>query len=161
MGQSFYPNDCRQSKRRGFEHLQVTKFFQIQTDSSSMLRVIKLLVYLDWEIMNVLMENVAFGEGPHWKNGNLWFSDMHSQQVIKLAPTGSWEIVVALKDDQTPDSAGCPTEIFLSFQCKNVKFCALMEKIFWCMLILARWPIITQRHGDRSFWKMLCGKLWF
>ncbi len=65
-----------------------------------MLRVIKLLVYLDWEIMNVLMENVAFGEGPHWKNGNLWFSDMHSQQVIKLAPTGSWEIVVALQDDQ-------------------------------------------------------------
>ncbi|MAA53836.1 MAG: hypothetical protein CMK43_01440 [Porticoccaceae bacterium] len=100
MGQSFYPNDCRHSKRRGFEHLQVTKFFQIQTDSSSMLRVIKLLVYLDWEIMNVLMENIAFGEGPHWKNGNLWFSDMHSQQVIKLAPTGSWEIVVALQDDQ-------------------------------------------------------------
>ncbi len=108
MGQSFYPNDCRQSKRRGFEHLQVTKFFQIQTDSSSMLRVIKLLVYLDWEIMNVLMENIAFGEGPHWKNGNLWFSDMHSQQVIKLAPTGSWEIVVALQDDQPSELGWLP-----------------------------------------------------
>jgi len=50
--------------------------------------------------MTVLMKNIAFGEGPRWKNGHLWFSDMHSKQVIKLAPTGSWEIVVALQDDQ-------------------------------------------------------------
>ena len=46
------------------------------------------------------MENIAFGEGPRWHNGHLWFSDMHGQQVIKLAPNGSHEIILRLQDDQ-------------------------------------------------------------
>jgi sugar lactone lactonase YvrE len=50
--------------------------------------------------LTVLMENIAFGEGPRWHNGHLWFSDMHGQQVIKLAPNGSHEIILRLQDDQ-------------------------------------------------------------
>ena len=50
--------------------------------------------------MAVLMENLAFGEGPRWHDGNLWFSDMHGQRVIKIAPDGSHENIIRLHDDQ-------------------------------------------------------------
>ncbi len=50
--------------------------------------------------MTILLDNLCFGEGPRWREGALWFSDMHDRRVIKLLPSGEHEVVVTLSDDQ-------------------------------------------------------------
>lgn len=42
----------------------------------------------------VVLDGLAFPEGPRWHEGRLWFSDMHFHRVIALDPQGSSEIVV-------------------------------------------------------------------
>src|SRR4051794_3363428 len=43
----------------------------------------------------VVAEGLAFGEGPRWRDGRLWFSDMHDHAVKTYTPdTGALEIVV-------------------------------------------------------------------
>ena len=49
---------------------------------------------------NVILEGLCFGEGPRWRDGHLWMSDMHDQKVLKVAPSGKFEVVVQLADDQ-------------------------------------------------------------
>lgn len=34
----------------------------------------------------VLARDLCFGEGPRWRDGALWFSDMHDHQVMRLVP---------------------------------------------------------------------------
>ncbi len=36
----------------------------------------------------VVASDVAFGEGPRWHDGALWWSDMHADQVCRLGPAG-------------------------------------------------------------------------
>lgn len=48
----------------------------------------------------ILIDGLCFGEGPRWREGHLWLSDMHAQQVLKVAPDGKSEVVVELPDDQ-------------------------------------------------------------
>lgn len=35
-----------------------------------------------------ILEGLAFGEGPRWRDGALWFSDMHAQEVVRMTPDG-------------------------------------------------------------------------
>lgn len=42
----------------------------------------------------VLLEGLAFGEGPRWHDGKLWFSDMHAHRVMTVSLDGKTEIVV-------------------------------------------------------------------
>ena len=35
-----------------------------------------------------LASGLAFGEGPRWHGGRLWFSDMHGRQVMTLDSAG-------------------------------------------------------------------------
>ena len=49
---------------------------------------------------NVILDGLCFGEGPRWRDGHLWMSDMHDQKVLKVAPSGNFEVVVQLADDQ-------------------------------------------------------------
>ena len=49
---------------------------------------------------NILLSGLCFGEGPRWRDGALWFSDMHGQKVIKMTPDGNSETIVEIKDDQ-------------------------------------------------------------
>jgi sugar lactone lactonase YvrE len=45
----------------------------------------------------VVMEGLAFPEGPRWHEGRLWFSDMHAHVVMALDPsTGKTEEIVEL-----------------------------------------------------------------
>jgi len=37
----------------------------------------------------VLVEGLAFGEGPRFRNGALYFSDMHARQVLRYAATNA------------------------------------------------------------------------
>ncbi len=47
------------------------------------------------ERLRVVVDGLAFPEGPRWHDGWLWFSDMHTGRVMRLDPdTGSVETVV-------------------------------------------------------------------
>ena len=50
----------------------------------------------------VVVEGLAFGEGPRWRDDRLWFSDMHDHKVKTFTPkTGALDTVV--------DVAGSPS----------------------------------------------------
>ena len=40
-----------------------------------------------------LLDNLVFPEGPRWRDGRLWFSDMHAQEVVAVTPGGEREVV--------------------------------------------------------------------
>ncbi len=42
----------------------------------------------------ILAEGLCFGEGPRWRDGALWVSDMHAHQVIKVSEQGTVTPVV-------------------------------------------------------------------
>ena len=50
--------------------------------------------------MTILIDNLCFGEGPRWHNGELWLSDMHAQKVLRVNQAGTATTVVTLDDDQ-------------------------------------------------------------
>jgi sugar lactone lactonase YvrE len=41
-----------------------------------------------------LVQGLAFGEGPRWHDGKLWYSDMHARWVMTVDPAGHTERVV-------------------------------------------------------------------
>lgn len=47
----------------------------------------------------VLIDNLCFGEGPRWRDGALWLSDMHDRKVLRVTPDGDAETVLQLEDD--------------------------------------------------------------
>lgn len=48
--------------------------------------------------LEVVLDGLAFPEGPRWHEGRLWFSDMHGREVIAVAPDGRRETVVEVPD---------------------------------------------------------------
>jgi len=47
----------------------------------------------------ILLDGLAFGEGPRWRDGRLYFSDMHAQQVIAVDLEGRSEVVAKVEQD--------------------------------------------------------------
>lgn len=47
----------------------------------------------------ILVDGLCFGEGPRWHEGELWLSDMHARQVLRVSAQGNKEVVVTLNDD--------------------------------------------------------------
>jgi len=47
----------------------------------------------------VLLDGLAFPEGPRWRDGELWFSDMHHQLVKAVDPQGRCRDVVRVEND--------------------------------------------------------------
>jgi sugar lactone lactonase YvrE len=46
-------------------------------------------------VSEVVKEGLAFGEGPRWHDGRLWFSDMHAHVVLAFTPSdGTLESIV-------------------------------------------------------------------
>jgi sugar lactone lactonase YvrE len=52
----------------------------------------------------VLLEGLAFPEGPRWRDGRLVFSDQHDRRVVSMDPTGKAETVVEVP--QQPSGLG-------------------------------------------------------
>jgi sugar lactone lactonase YvrE len=48
----------------------------------------------------ILIDNLCFGEGPRWRDGALWLSDMHDRKVLRVAAQGNAETVLELEDDE-------------------------------------------------------------
>ena len=54
--------------------------------------------------LEVLVDGLAFPEGPRWRDGRLWFSDMHHHVVMTVDPDGKTEEVVRV--EQRPSGLG-------------------------------------------------------
>jgi sugar lactone lactonase YvrE len=52
----------------------------------------------------VLLSGLAFGEGPRWHDGRLWFSDMHDRRVLAVDMNGRAETIVEVA--QQPSGLG-------------------------------------------------------
>ncbi len=52
----------------------------------------------------VLLDGLAFGEGPRWHDGKLWFSDMHAHRVMTVDADGRAEAIVEVP--QQPSGLG-------------------------------------------------------
>ncbi len=48
----------------------------------------------------IVAGGLFFPEGPRWRDGALYFSDMHARRVMRLAPGLAAEVVVELPDDE-------------------------------------------------------------
>ena len=48
---------------------------------------------------NVLLDGLAFAEGPRWHEGRLWFSDMHAHEVVAVDLEGKRESIVTVPND--------------------------------------------------------------
>lgn len=46
----------------------------------------------------VLLEGLAFPEGPRWHDGKLWFSDMHAHHVMTVDMDGNSEIIIEVPE---------------------------------------------------------------
>jgi len=53
--------------------------------------------------LRTLVDGFSFGEGPRWRDGALWFSDMHGHRVLRVRTDGhavsAIDTVVAITDD--------------------------------------------------------------
>jgi sugar lactone lactonase YvrE len=56
----------------------------------------------------VLIDGLAFPEGPRWHENRLWLSDMHAHQVIAVDSTGRSEVVVEVPGQ--PSGLGWTTD---------------------------------------------------
>lgn len=43
--------------------------------------------------LKVLIDGLAFAEGPRWRDGKLFFSDMHAHQVLAVDMAGRRELI--------------------------------------------------------------------
>jgi sugar lactone lactonase YvrE len=43
---------------------------------------------------DVVLDGLAFPEGPRWHDGRLWFSDQHDKRVVAMRPDGTAETIV-------------------------------------------------------------------
>ena len=42
----------------------------------------------------ILIDGLTFAEGPRWRQGRLWFSDMHAKEVVAVDLDGRRETIV-------------------------------------------------------------------
>ena len=47
----------------------------------------------------ILVDGLRFPEGPRWRDGRLWFSDMHAQQVLAVDLDGRTETIATVPQD--------------------------------------------------------------
>ena len=47
----------------------------------------------------LLIDGLAFAEGPRWHEDRLWISDMHSQQVLAIDLDGNAETICRVEQD--------------------------------------------------------------
>lgn len=52
----------------------------------------------------VLVDQLAFAEGPRWRNGRLYFSDVHAGEVLAVSMDGTREVVARI--DGLPSGLG-------------------------------------------------------
>jgi sugar lactone lactonase YvrE len=51
-------------------------------------------------VLRTVLDDLVFTEGPRWRDGRLWCSDMHDHRVISTALDGGVDTVVRVDDDE-------------------------------------------------------------
>jgi sugar lactone lactonase YvrE len=44
--------------------------------------------------LRTVLDGLAFGEAPRWRDGRLYFADMHAHEVVAVTPDGARETIV-------------------------------------------------------------------
>ncbi len=57
--------------------------------------------------LTTVLDGLAFGEGPRWHDGRLWFSDMHAGRVMATTEDGDAEVICEVP--QQPSGLGWDT----------------------------------------------------
>jgi sugar lactone lactonase YvrE len=72
----------------------------------------------------VLLDGLVFPEGPRWRDGKLWFSEMSVRQVMTVDPAGRSEVVVHVPE--RPSGLGFLADgallIVSTLDCRLVRF---------------------------------------
>jgi sugar lactone lactonase YvrE len=77
-----------------------------------------------------LIDGLRFPEGPRWHDGRLWFSDMHSQQVLAVDLDGKVETIVEVPQD--PSGLGwLPDGRLLVVSMRDRKLMRLDPQTWW------------------------------
>ena len=50
--------------------------------------------------LELVLDDLDFGEGPRWHDGRLWYSDFYQHRVYAVSPDGERETVLDLGDEQ-------------------------------------------------------------
>jgi len=50
--------------------------------------------------VRTVLDDLVFGEGPRWHDGELWFSDMHDHRVVRTTVDGDATTAVEITDDE-------------------------------------------------------------
>jgi sugar lactone lactonase YvrE len=48
--------------------------------------------------IRTVIAGIAFGEAPRWRDGALYLSDIHADRVLRVNPTGTFEVVAQLQN---------------------------------------------------------------
>jgi sugar lactone lactonase YvrE len=70
----------------------------------------------------LLLDGVAFPEGPRWHAGELWFSDILGQRIYRCSTGGRLEVVIRL-EDELPSGLGFLPDgslIFVAMQARKL-----------------------------------------
>lgn len=103
--------------------------------------------------MAVLLDKLCFAEGPRWRDGKLWFSDMHDQTVCTVTPSGQKEVVLTLQDDQPSGLGWLPSGDLLVVSMTRrqlLKFDGSQLAVHADLSDLAPWhcnDMVVDRHG--------------
>lgn len=54
----------------------------------------------------IIAEGLIFPEGPRWRDGKLWFSDIHDRKVKTVTPEGKLEVVVEIPQPNRTSGLG-------------------------------------------------------
>ena len=47
------------------------------------------------DALKIVLDGLSFPEGPRWRDGRLYFSDMHAHEVVAMTPEGARETIFA------------------------------------------------------------------
>ena len=108
----------------------------------------------------VLIDGLAFPEGPRWHEGRLWFSDMHSQVVQAVDLEGNVETVCEVPGD--PSGLGwLPDGRLLVVSMQDRRLLRLDPKgLVEVGGSLGLRHVSLQRHGGGRHGSCLCGEFW-
>jgi sugar lactone lactonase YvrE len=56
--------------------------------------------------VELLLEGLRFAEGPRWRDGRLWFSDIFAHRVMTVDEDGHAEVVVQFEHGELPSGLG-------------------------------------------------------
>ncbi len=45
--------------------------------------------------LRIVLDGLAFPEGPRWRDGELWFSDMHAHEIVAMKPDGTRRTILS------------------------------------------------------------------